>query len=110
MNFGAVQDGKLRVYKWPSMENIVDQADAHTSVKDLDFRFIEVLNFNLSTTSNMFYGRGILTKMYSIVICSPDGKFLASVGSGPCRIWDVSKSISAASLMKENVRISINGF
>lgn len=67
------EDGKLRVYKWPSMENIVDQADAHTSVKDLDF--------------------------------SPDGKFLASVGSGPCRIWDVSKSISAASLMKENDEI-----
>lgn len=67
------EDGKLRVYKWPSMENIVDQADAHTSVKDLDF--------------------------------SPDGKFLASVGSGPCRVWDVSKSISAASLMKENDEI-----
>ncbi|KAM3284886.1 SEC12-like protein 2 [Capsicum chacoense] len=67
------EDGKLRVYKWPSMENILDQADAHASVKDLDF--------------------------------SPDGKFLASVGSGPCRIWDVSKSTSVASLMKENDEI-----
>ncbi|CAN4103631.1 unnamed protein product [Withania somnifera] len=36
---------------------------------------------------------------------SPDGKFLASVGSGPCRIWDVSKSTSVASLMKENDEI-----
>lgn len=67
------EDGKLRVYKWPSMENILDQANAHASVKDLDF--------------------------------SPDGKFLASVGSGPCRIWDVSKSTSVASLMKENDEI-----
>lgn len=67
------EDGKLRVYKWPSMKNILDQANAHASVKDLDF--------------------------------SPDGKFLASVGSGPCRIWDVSKSTSVASLMKENDEI-----
>ncbi|KAK4363188.1 hypothetical protein RND71_018429 [Anisodus tanguticus] len=67
------EDGKLRVYKWPSMENILDQDNAHASVKDLDF--------------------------------SPDGKFLASVGSGPCRIWDVSKSTSAASLKKENDEI-----
>lgn len=67
------EDGKLRVYKWPSMENILDQANAHASVKDLDF--------------------------------SPDGKFLASVGSGPCRIWDVSKSTSVASLTKENDEI-----
>ncbi|KAF3628487.1 putative protein DGCR14-like [Capsicum annuum] len=69
----GVQEGKLRVYKWPSMENILDQANAHASVKDLDF--------------------------------SPDGKFLASVGSGPCRIWDVSISTSVASLMKENDEI-----
>ncbi|KAF3626824.1 SEC12-like protein 2 [Capsicum annuum] len=67
------EEGKLRVYKWPSMENILDQANAHASVKDLDF--------------------------------SPDGKFLASVGSGPCRIWDVSISTSVASLMKENDEI-----
>ncbi|KAK4714042.1 hypothetical protein R3W88_019949 [Solanum pinnatisectum] len=67
------EDGKLRVFKWPSMENILDQANAHASVKDLDF--------------------------------SPDGKFLASVGSGPCRIWDVSKSTSVASLTKENDEI-----
>ncbi|KAG5596628.1 hypothetical protein H5410_037860 [Solanum commersonii] len=67
------EDGKLTVFKWPSMENILDQANAHTSVKDLDF--------------------------------SPDGKFLASVGSGPCRIWDVSKSTSVASLTKENDEI-----
>ncbi|KAK6784839.1 hypothetical protein RDI58_018294 [Solanum bulbocastanum] len=67
------EDGKLRVFKWPSMENILDQANAHASVKDLDF--------------------------------SPDGKCLASVGSGPCRIWDVSKSTSVASLTKENDEI-----
>ncbi|CAL5430695.1 unnamed protein product [Camellia sinensis] len=31
------EDGKLRVFKWPSMEIILDKANAHTSVKDLDF-------------------------------------------------------------------------
>lgn len=76
MSFGAVQDGKLRVYKWPSMENILDQANAHTSVKDLDFRFIALLNFNLSATSNMFYGRGILTQMFSVVYAALTENFL----------------------------------
>ncbi|GMP93585.1 hypothetical protein CsSME_00043350 [Camellia sinensis var. sinensis] len=36
-NVNALQDGKLRVFKWPSMEIILDEANAHTSVKDLDF-------------------------------------------------------------------------
>nr|XP_009784441.1 PREDICTED: SEC12-like protein 2 [Nicotiana sylvestris]XP_016458355.1 PREDICTED: SEC12-like protein 2 [Nicotiana tabacum] len=67
------EDGKLRVFKWPRMEISLDEANAHASVKDLDF--------------------------------SPDGNFLVSVGSGPCRIWDVSKSTSVASLMKENDEI-----
>lgn len=37
---GAIQDGKLRVFKWPSMELILNEANVHTSVKDLHFRFI----------------------------------------------------------------------
>ncbi|KAG5558585.1 hypothetical protein RHGRI_008509 [Rhododendron griersonianum] len=32
------EDGKLRVFKWPSMEIILDVSNAHASVKDLDFR------------------------------------------------------------------------
>lgn len=40
--FYAEQDGKLRVFKWPSMEIIIDEANAHSCVKDLDFRFIVV--------------------------------------------------------------------
>ncbi|KAF3796541.1 SEC12-like protein 2 [Nymphaea thermarum] len=31
------EDGHLRVFKWPSMEMIVDQPNAHECVKDLDF-------------------------------------------------------------------------
>ncbi|KAG9454441.1 hypothetical protein H6P81_007345 [Aristolochia fimbriata] len=31
------EDGHLRVFKWPSMDVILDQSDAHGSVKDLDF-------------------------------------------------------------------------
>ncbi|KAG5558577.1 hypothetical protein RHGRI_008502 [Rhododendron griersonianum] len=31
------EDGKLRVFKWPSMEIILDVSNAHASVKDLDF-------------------------------------------------------------------------
>lgn len=76
MIFGPVQDGKLRVYKWPSMENILDQADAHASVKDLDFRFIALPNFSLSTTSNMFYGRWISTQMFSVVYAALMENFL----------------------------------
>ncbi|GER39181.1 transducin/WD40 repeat-like superfamily protein [Striga asiatica] len=33
----GAQDGKLRVFKWPSMENTLDEANVHASVKDLDF-------------------------------------------------------------------------
>ncbi|KAF8407661.1 hypothetical protein HHK36_006796 [Tetracentron sinense] len=32
-----VQDGYLRVFKWPSMEVIFDKTDAHAAVKNLDF-------------------------------------------------------------------------
>ncbi|KAK7849393.1 sec12-like protein 2 [Quercus suber] len=31
------EDGNLRVIEWPSMEAILDKADAHKSVKDVDF-------------------------------------------------------------------------
>ncbi|KAF6149823.1 hypothetical protein GIB67_010897 [Kingdonia uniflora] len=31
------EDGCLKVLEWPSMKVILDQADAHTTVKDLDF-------------------------------------------------------------------------
>ncbi|KAI7754252.1 hypothetical protein M8C21_018011 [Ambrosia artemisiifolia] len=31
------EDGKLRAFKWPSMESLVDVPDAHTSIKNLDF-------------------------------------------------------------------------
>ncbi|KAI8022880.1 SEC12-like protein 2 [Camellia lanceoleosa] len=30
-------DGKLRVFKWPSMEIILDEVNVHATVKDLDF-------------------------------------------------------------------------
>ncbi|XP_007045148.2 PREDICTED: SEC12-like protein 2 [Theobroma cacao] len=64
------EDGSLRVFKWPSMEIILNEAQAHSSVKDLDF--------------------------------SCDGKFLVSLGSGLCRIWDVESSKVVASLAKGN--------
>ncbi|CAA2982865.1 SEC12 2 [Olea europaea subsp. europaea] len=67
------EDGKLRVFKWPDMDITLDEANAHASVKDLDF--------------------------------SPDGNFLASVGSGPGRIWKVATATSIASLPKENDEI-----
>lgn len=33
------EDGHLRVFKWPQMEIILDKAEAHPTVKDLDFSF-----------------------------------------------------------------------
>lgn len=39
------------------------------------------------------------------MFCSPDGKFLVSLGSGgPGRVWDLTSSTVVASLPKENVR------
>ncbi|KAI3844059.1 hypothetical protein MKX03_007077 [Papaver bracteatum] len=76
------EDGHLRVFKWPSMEIFIDVADAHSTLKDLDF--------------------------------SLDGKFLVSLGGGPCRIWDVNSSAVVATLQRENdevftsCRFSIN--
>ncbi|XVE85415.1 hypothetical protein DITRI_Ditri17bG0089400 [Diplodiscus trichospermus] len=64
------EDGSLRVFKWPSMEIILNEAKAHSSVKDLDF--------------------------------SCDENFLVSLGSGLCRIWDVTSSKAVASLAKGN--------
>ncbi|XP_058730674.1 SEC12-like protein 2 [Vicia villosa] len=31
------EDGSLRVFKWPSMENILNESNAHSTVKDLHF-------------------------------------------------------------------------
>ncbi|PPS02697.1 hypothetical protein GOBAR_AA17963 [Gossypium barbadense] len=64
------EDGSLRVFKWPSMKIVLNEAQAHSSVKNLDF--------------------------------SCDGKFLVSLGSGLCRIWDVTSSKVVASLAKGN--------
>ncbi|KAI3940323.1 hypothetical protein MKW98_024730 [Papaver atlanticum] len=35
------EDGHLRVFKWPSMEIFIDVADAHSTLKDLDFSLDE---------------------------------------------------------------------
>ncbi|RZC58186.1 hypothetical protein C5167_005485 [Papaver somniferum] len=77
------EDGHLRVFKRPSMALIIDKADAHPTLKDLDF--------------------------------SLDGRFLVSLGGGPCRIWDVETATVVASLLRENdevftsCRFSVNG-
>lgn len=41
-NSFAVQDGKLRVFKWPSLDVLFSEEEAYTSVKDLHFRFISL--------------------------------------------------------------------
>lgn len=39
------------------------------------------------------------------LICSIDGKYLVSVGSGcPCKVWDVTSSEAVAALPQQNVR------
>lgn len=39
LRFGTVQNGNLRVFKWPSLEIILNESEAHASVKDLSFRY-----------------------------------------------------------------------
>lgn len=39
-NSFAVQDGKLRVFKWPSLEVLFNEETAYTTVKDLHFRLL----------------------------------------------------------------------
>lgn len=107
--FCALQDGKLRVFKWPSMEIILDEAKAHASVKDLDFRFTVVASLNLFSTFESHCWKVLdfnynFWQLISVMSCSPDGKFLVSVGSGgPGRVWDVTSSKTVASLPKEHV-------
>ncbi|KAJ0095850.1 hypothetical protein Patl1_15355 [Pistacia atlantica] len=78
-----VQDGKLRVLKWPSLEIVLNESEAHTSVKDLTFRFF--------------------TDGLALFSYSPDGKFLVSLGKhGPGRVWDITSASIVASLPTEN--------
>ncbi|TXG54647.1 hypothetical protein EZV62_019903 [Acer yangbiense] len=84
----SVQDGNLRVFKWPSVEIILNEAQAHASVKDLSFSYVDKL-VRLS--------------------CSPDGKFLVSLGNrGHSRVWDVTSSTVVASLAKEKDEIFVS--
>lgn len=36
--FGAVQDGTLRIFEWPSMNTLLNESNAHASVKNVAFR------------------------------------------------------------------------
>lgn len=52
-----MQDGHLRVFKWPSMEIILYETDVHATVKDLAFRwtvglviYYGLLLYNLSAS------------------------------------------------------------
>lgn len=103
LSFGSVQDGKLRVFKWPSMEIILNEAQAHTTVKQLDFRFARVVAFEKKNLSTSFICN-VVADGLGRLSCSPDGKFLVSLGSsGPGRVWDITLSTVAASLPPEKV-------
>lgn len=109
--FGAVQDGNLRVFKWPSMEIVFSEAKAHTTVKQLDFRFvtIEALGGKKQEGGkkkkiSTFFICNAVGDGVAWLSCSPDGKFLVSLGqSGPGRVWDVPSSTVVASLPTEKV-------
>jgi len=63
------EDGNLRIFEWPSMNPLLNESNAHASVKNVAF--------------------------------SESGKFLASLGTPLCRVWDVSAAATIASLSKE---------
>ena len=102
LSFGAAQDGKLRVFKWPSMEIILDEAKAHTTMKQLDFRSAVLATLkSLLCVSFIFK---VVADDLAWLSCSPDGKFLVSLGDrGPGRVWDVTSSTVVASLPAEKV-------
>ncbi|KAJ0094123.1 hypothetical protein Patl1_15409 [Pistacia atlantica] len=78
------EDGKLRVLKWPSLEVVLNESEAHTSVKDLTFSSPD----------------GLAWFSYS-----PDGNFLVSLGKrGPGRVWDVTSASVVASLPTEKYK------
>jgi hypothetical protein len=35
-----LQEGRVRILKWPSLRIILDEAKAHNSVRDMDFRSV----------------------------------------------------------------------
>lgn len=53
LRFDAVQDGNLRVFKWPSMEIILNESQDHASVKDLSFRFAAVVGLTIMLVLNL---------------------------------------------------------
>lgn len=89
------------------METTLDESSGHSSVKDLDFRFyVLALLLELDIAFELLEGNDFIHELNTMPLiesCSPDGKFLVSVGSGPGRIWNVASSKSIASLPKENV-------
>ncbi|TQD71827.1 hypothetical protein C1H46_042638 [Malus baccata] len=94
------EDGKLRVFKWPSMEIILDEAKAHTTMKQLDFR--SAILATLKNLLCMSFICKVVADDLAWLSCSPDGKFLISLGDrGPGRVWDVTSSTVVASLPAE---------
>ena len=49
-----MQDGKLRVFKWPSMEIMFTEDQAHKTVKQIDFRFV-IIEVSKNKMCTSFY-------------------------------------------------------
>lgn len=67
----AVQDGNLRVFKWPSWEITINEASAHTTVKDLHFRFNGMhLEFYLKFARYFYIFPPFCVKKLCLLSCS----------------------------------------
>lgn len=93
------------------MEIVFTEAKAHTTAKQLDFRFVTIEALGgkkrgrkeKKKTSTFFICNAVGDGV-AWLSCSPDGKFLVSLGqSGPGRVWDVTSSTVVASLPTEKV-------
>ena len=74
----AIQDGHLRVFEWPNLRLILDQPEAHRSIRDVDFRLVYVLETHLL----YMYGKVHISN-------SSGNQFGCSIFSFNWRLWSM---------------------
>ncbi|KAF9674943.1 hypothetical protein SADUNF_Sadunf10G0180200 [Salix dunnii] len=91
-------DGRLRILEWPSLRIILDEAKAHNSVRDMDFRPV---SFALMSCVITFFAE--LYASVCLSYSSLDSEFLASTSTdGSARIWKAEDGSAVATLTRNS--------